>query len=103
DPRGTKLFVANGTNNCVAVVELGRLASRPKQGGSEASASKVVGLIPTGWYPGAIQLSPDGKRLFVANIKGHGTLSQPRAVEKGKNSRDHLGTVTISDVPDWDR
>ena len=30
----------------------------------------VAGLIPTGWYPGAVPLSADGKRLFVANVKG---------------------------------
>ena len=59
-----------------------------------------MGLIPTGWYPGGVLLSPDGKTLFVANVKGHGSLSQPRPAEKGKNSHDHLGSVSIIDVPD---
>jgi hypothetical protein len=59
----------------------------------------VAGLIPTGWYPGALRLSGDGKRLFVANVKGHGALSQPRAKEKGHNSHDHLGTVSLIDLP----
>ena len=63
----------------------------------------VKGLIPTGWYPGAVLVSPDGKKLFVSNIKGHGSLSQPRAQEKGKNSHDHLGSVSIIDVPDVDQ
>ena len=45
----------------------------------------------------------DGKKLFVANVKGHGSLSQPRAQEKGKNSHDHLGSVSIIDVPDDDQ
>jgi len=44
--------------------------------------------------------SPDGKKLFVANVKGHGALSQPRPVSSGRNSHDHLGSVSIIDVPD---
>ncbi len=31
--------------------------------------SRVVGLIPTGWYPNAVSVSGDGKRLVVANGK----------------------------------
>ena len=63
-----------------------------------------------------MRLSADGKRLFVANVKGHGSL-QPRKVEpkkdgkgdgddpaapqdKGTNSHDHLGSVSLIDVPD---
>src|SRR5262249_49139071 len=54
----------------------------------------------TGWYPGALLLSADGKTLYVANVKGHGSLSQPRPAAKGKNSHDHLGSVSIIPVPD---
>jgi YVTN family beta-propeller protein len=96
-PDGRILYVANGTNNCVAAVRLGRLAN---DGGSGPDRSAVTGLIPTGWYPGAVLVSDDGKRLFVANVKGHGALSQPRPKEKGHNSHDHLGTVSIIDLPD---
>jgi hypothetical protein len=59
----------------------------------------LAGLIPTGWYPGAVVVSADGKQLYVANVKGHGSLSQPRPLEKGRNSHDHLGSVSIIDVP----
>jgi YVTN family beta-propeller protein len=98
-PDGRTLYVANGTNNCVAVVRLGsRAFDGPAAGLPEPS--EVRGLIPTGWYPGAILLSPDGQKLYVANIKGHGSLSQPRPTEKGKNSHDHLGSVSVIDVPD---
>ncbi len=96
-PDGGTLYVANGTNNCVAVVRLGRRACEI-DGRPEASA--VLGLIPTGWYPGALVVAPEGKNLFVANIKGHGSLSQPRAKEKGKNSHDHLGSLSLIEVPD---
>jgi YVTN family beta-propeller protein len=96
-PDGGTLYVANGTNNCVAVV---RLAAGSSEGDGRPARSTLAGLIPTGWYSGAVLLTPDGKRLFVANIKGHGALSQPRPAEKGKNSHDHLGSVSIVDVPD---
>ena len=65
-----------------------------------------------------MRLSADGKRLFVANVKGHGAL-QPRKADpkkkadgkgegddpaapqkRGKNSHDHLGSVSLIDVPD---
>jgi YVTN family beta-propeller protein len=113
---GQHLYVANGTGNCVAVVALGSLAGGPPAPG-EARPSRVEGMIPTGWYPGAVRLSADGKKLFVANVKGHGAL-YPRKVDPaakkpdgkqddpaapmkvGKNSHDHLGSVSLIDVPD---
>ncbi len=97
-PDGSTLYVANGTNNCVAVVQLGTKSS---VGGKpdRPAESKLVGLIPTGWYPGALLLSPDGKTLFVANVKGHGSLSQPRSPEKGMQSIDYLGSVSVIELP----
>jgi YVTN family beta-propeller protein len=97
-PDGGTLYVANGTNNCVAVVRLA--VGSTSAAGDRPARSTVAGLIPAGWYPGAVLLSADGKKLLVANVKGHGSLSQPRPAEKGKNSRDHLGSVSIIDVPD---
>jgi YVTN family beta-propeller protein len=101
-PDGGTLFVANGTNNCVAVIRLAAGSSDGITAGAaqRPDASAVAGLIPTGWFPGAVLLSGDGKTLYVTNVKGHGALSQPRAAEKGKNSHDHLGSVSIIDVPD---
>jgi YVTN family beta-propeller protein len=98
-PDGGTLYVANGTNNCVAVVRLaagcseGPAADRPAR-------SEIAGLIPTGWYPGALRLTPDGKRLVVANVKGIGALARRRPAEKGRNSHDHLGSVSLIDLPD---
>src|SRR5262249_8665711 len=50
--------------------------------------------------------SRDGKRLFVANVKGVGSLSlrrasdkEPRPEAKGRNSHDHLGSVSLINVP----
>jgi YVTN family beta-propeller protein len=98
-PDGGTLYVANGTNNCLAVVRLGARFSEGKETGRPVR-SALAGLIPTGWYPGAVLVSRSGKRLFVANVKGHGALHQRRPAGKGKNSHDHLGTVSVIDVPD---
>ncbi len=99
-PDGGTLYVANGTNNCLAVVRLGTLAFDADPAARRPERSAVVGLIPTGWYPGAIAVAPDGRTLYVANIKGHGSLSQPRPKEKGKQTYDYLGSVSVIDVPD---
>ncbi|MBO0699741.1 MAG: bifunctional YncE family protein/alkaline phosphatase family protein [Zavarzinella sp.] len=114
---GRRLYVANGTGNCVAVVGLGKNSTEAPVGAFDASSG--IGLIPTGWYPGAVRLSADGKQLFVANVKGHGALSPRKATAKkaaakgdgddpappqpkGHNSHDHLGSVSIIDLPDAD-
>lgn len=97
-PDGSALYVASGTNNAVAVVRLGEASTRAA--GRPSGKSQVAGLVPTGWYPGAVALSADGRRMFVANIKGLGSLSSTQAEEKGRNSHEHLGSVSVIDVPD---
>ncbi len=115
-PGGRSLYVANGTGNCVVVVRLGGPAAA-EAGEGAAVKSSVVGLIPTGWYPGVLRFSADGKQMYVANVKGHGSLQSrkvdpkakkpdgkeddPAAPQKiGRNSHDHLGSVSLIDVPD---
>jgi YVTN family beta-propeller protein len=63
-PDGDTLFVANADNNCVAVVDI-----------DERKKSQVKGFIPTGWYPTAVAVTPDGRRLLVGVGKGNETLS----------------------------
>jgi YVTN family beta-propeller protein len=101
-PDGGTLYVANGTNNCVAVV---RLAAGSSEGGGAGrpEKSEVAGLIPTGWYPGALRLTPDGRRLVVANVKGHGSLARALRFQMGRNSHDHLGSVSLIDLPSPDQ
>jgi YVTN family beta-propeller protein len=53
------LYVTNGWMNDVAVIGL---AGDPAQ-------SRVVGLIPTGWYPNSISFNSDGKFAYVVNGK----------------------------------
>jgi YVTN family beta-propeller protein len=117
-PDGATLYVANGGNNALAVVRLGRRAG----GSSDRQASSVVGFIPTGWYPGAVAVSADGRTLFAANVKGLGALNAPtsRAVSLEAvaqyhgfkptpeaqvagpvhHVRDALGSVSVIPTPD---
>jgi YVTN family beta-propeller protein len=97
-PDGATLYAACATNNCIAVIRLGARANEAKAVGRPARSS-IAGLIPTGWYPGAVLPSRDGAKLFVANVKGVGSLSRPRPVAQGKNTHDFLGSVSIIDVP----
>ncbi len=80
---GKTLYVANGGNNLIAVIDL--------------ATDKVKGLIPTGWYPGAVVLNKEGNKLFVANVKGVGT--RYLNAKKGYKSNDHLGSVSFIPVP----
>lgn len=97
---GRWLYVANGTNNAVAVVALAATAFPGAAPPGMPGVSSVQGFLPTGWYPGALTFLPDGKTLCVANIKGHGSLSQPRPQILGMNSHDHLGSLSFIPLPD---
>jgi DNA-binding beta-propeller fold protein YncE len=80
-PDGRTLLVSNGGENALAVIRLDdtavgvRTQAPAKTRGDDgddaprAAASAVVGLIPTGWYPTAVAVRPDGHRLFVVNGK----------------------------------
>jgi len=84
-PDGKYLYIANGTENAVCVVQTG-------------TPAKVLGYIPTGWYPGSVILNKAGNILYVANIKGTGSRNQ-RTARKGYNSHDHQGTISIIPLP----
>jgi YVTN family beta-propeller protein len=56
---GSRIFVAEGGNNAVAVLQGGRLAGR----------------IPTDWYPTA--MAQAGSQLLILTGKGHGTHANP--------------------------
>lgn len=69
-PDGRYLYVADGMINAVAVVKLhgSRAYGWNRTEGSDTS--KVVGFIPTGAYPGGLDVSKDGKTLFIADTEG---------------------------------
>ena len=83
---GKQLFVANGTDNALCVIQLDQ-------------NNEIAGFIPTGWYPGAVILDQDAKFLFVANTKGIGSRNM-RTDRPGYNTHDHMGSISIIPVPD---
>jgi len=90
DRKGKRLFVCNGTQNAVAVVEF-----EPAD-----NASAVTGLIPVGWFPGAVVVDPKRDLICVANIKGIGAerLFEPDEQVKLR-SKDFFGTLSLVPAP----
>ena len=94
---GKILYVANGMDNALAVVSLGKAASSA----SAEKESKTIGFIPTGAYPGGIAVFRDSL-LFVANIEAEGSRI-PTVLEKtGQtvyNSHREMASVSVIPVP----
>jgi len=65
-PSNTRLYVAEAGLNSVAVLDV----SNPTQ-------PRLLGRIPTGWYPTSLSLSADGQTLYVTNAKGVGEDINP--------------------------
>ncbi len=82
---GRLLYVANGTENSICVIDL--------------TTKKIVGLIPTAWYPGSVILDKDEKYLFVANTKGIGSRNS-KIDQYGYNTHNHTGTISVIPTPD---
>jgi DNA-binding beta-propeller fold protein YncE len=65
------LFVAEAGNNSVAVFDVS--AERP--GGSPALRDRLLGRLPTDWYPtGVVDV---GHELLILSSKGHGSHANP--------------------------
>jgi YVTN family beta-propeller protein len=98
DSTGRTLYVANGTQNAVAVV-----AFDPA-----GRASKLQGLVPVGWFPGALAFDAPRRTLHVANVKGHAALPERTddvAAVRGAlgfNVYQYDGSLSLVPVPDAD-
>jgi YVTN family beta-propeller protein len=57
-PDGKTLYIALGDMNALAVAAV------------KGKSLELKGYIPTGWYPSAVAVSPDGKHLLFTNAKG---------------------------------
>ena len=94
EPSGRRLYVCNGTQNAVAVFQF-----KP-----QSRASRMLGLIPVGWFPGAIQFHRPSGTLLVANIKGIGADKTFKPDEKIKfNSKEFYGTLSCFEPPSAQR
>ncbi|MCC6858502.1 MAG: beta-propeller fold lactonase family protein, partial [Bryobacterales bacterium] len=86
-PGGETLYVANGANNAVAVVDI------------RSSPERVLGFLPSGWYPTALAAAGDGKRLWVASGYGFGSVAPPASGGSGRSYRDRAGVVSLVEIP----
>jgi YVTN family beta-propeller protein len=90
---GNRLYVANADNNDVAVVDI-----------SDSKESKVLGFIPTGWYPCALTLSADGKMIFIATGKALDKFTpniktpQVEHAAVGKRPQTYIGDLLTGHV-----
>jgi DNA-binding beta-propeller fold protein YncE len=95
DPSGRRLLVANGSQNAIAVVDFD--AERPKE-------SRLAGMFPVGWYPGAVLFDAAGNQVLAANIKG--LPAAPKYNRgfraEGFNSHHYYGSITFSPLPEAD-
>src|SRR6478609_8607971 len=96
-PDRNRIYVAEAGINAVGVIDV--------------ESKKVLGHIPTGWFPSKLKVTPDGKQLIVANAKGFGSgpnggkdfkplIDHPRSSYIGMLMR---GTVSVVDLPSDDQ
>jgi len=96
-PDGKTLYVANGMDNAIAVIKLGKTASMK----SQDKVSTVTGFIPTGAYPSAICTVNPGY-LYVCNLEAAGArvpLVNKNTKNIVYNSHNMLASVSVIRVP----
>ncbi len=87
-PDATTLFVALGGANAVAVYDI-----------SAGHAARLRGMIPTGWYPTTLDVSPDGKALAVGTLLGVGSGTGRPATLEGRYVHAVRGSINVIPVP----
>ena len=78
------LYVAEAGINAVGVIRL------------DGHGAEVVGHVPTGWWPSSVQVSADGRALFVASAKGRGAGPNNDNLAPKHSA---LGTVNVFETP----
>jgi len=97
----SKLFVACSDANAVAVADIA------------GARSRILGFIPSGWYPTAVAGLPDGRISILngkgpgsyANPKGPNALAEPVLDPEGRRNDQYVaamqrGSVSFVDYPD---
>jgi len=80
----TRLYIACAGINAVAVLD--------------AASNRVVGYIPTGWFPARVAVSRDGNTLYVANAKGYGAGPNGGSDFQRGPEGDYIGDITKGTV-----
>src|SRR5581483_4321372 len=87
DKKGRRLFVCNASQNAVALFDF------------KPGETKMLGLIPTGWFPGSIAYDASRKALDVANIIGVPHAKERAAKGKGQgegyNTKELYGSLSL--------
>jgi DNA-binding beta-propeller fold protein YncE len=78
------LYVAEAGLNAVGVIALG-------------AERRVIGLIPTGWWPSSVKVTADGTRLVVTSAKGRG--AGPTLDSNLTPKHSVIGTLNVVALP----
>ena len=65
-----RLYVTLGADNAVAVLAPRHAEADEMRPGATVPPWHLVGLIPTGWYPTVVAISPDGGTVHVITARG---------------------------------
>ena len=98
-PDEKTLFIANANINAIAVFDV-----------SEPGHGRSLGFIPSGWHPTCVRVTPDGRRLLIANGKGNTALANPKGPQPIPGHKDEpavvqyigrifRGTLSIVEIP----
>ena len=90
DASGRMLYCANGSQNAVAVFQFS-----PRE-------TKLLGLIPAGWFPGALAFDARSKAICVANLKDIATKTERAKMTEsgfGFNTKQYHGSLSLIPVP----
>lgn len=84
DPAGKTIYVACGGINAIAVLE--------------AMTGRMLGMIPTGWYPNGLAMNPAGTHLAVTSLLGAGSAWRDAPAKRFVHS--YRGSVAVIEMPD---
>jgi DNA-binding beta-propeller fold protein YncE len=87
DKSGDTLFVGNGTQNAVAVFQF------------KPGKSKLLGLIPVGWFPAAIVCDAPREKIYVANLKSPGAGRRDKSGVIRFNTKQYAGSLSLVTLP----
>lgn len=94
---GKTLYVANGMDNALSVITLGKNAST----NGSAELSSMLGFIPTAAYPSSISILND-ETLYVTNLESFGAtrpfMFKPNT-KPAFNSHHMMASVSVIPVP----
>jgi YVTN family beta-propeller protein len=84
-PDGTRLYVAESGINAIAVLDTVK--------------GRVMGHLPTAWYPYRVEMSPDGAKLAAICFKGFGNGTSGGKEIPNSPFLNCKGVLTVLDVP----